>query len=110
MRHSVLGQRWVYDAVGDPVAVGCFVRALRGEQAQAEMELWDGDRLVERRQSAVRVRSETGRPGTVSTGVAVVDVDGVELRMARVVGTELDGPRRLVAAWADDEGVVAALS
>src|SRR5690554_5191481 len=26
MAHSVLGQRWVYDASGDPVALDCFAR------------------------------------------------------------------------------------
>ena len=29
MQHSVLGDRWIYDAAGDPVGVDCFVRALR---------------------------------------------------------------------------------
>ena len=64
MQHSALGDRWVYDAVGDPVAVACFGRALRGEQAQAEMELWEEGAVVERRESSVRLRVEAGRPST----------------------------------------------
>ncbi len=34
MQHSVLGDRWVYDAMGDPVAIDCFVRALRGDRSK----------------------------------------------------------------------------
>jgi hypothetical protein len=59
MQHSVLGDRWIYDATGDPVAVDCFVRALRGEQEQAAVEVWDGDALVERREPTVRVQVHT---------------------------------------------------
>lgn len=110
MQHSVLGARWVYDATGDPVAVGCFVRALQGEQDQADIEVWDGDILVERRESGVWLRREAGRPGAASTGVVAVEADGVELRVARVIGAELAGGRHLVAEWADGRGVVAALA
>ena len=35
MEHSVLGRRWVYDAAGDPVALGCYAAALAGRQQQA---------------------------------------------------------------------------
>lgn len=111
MQHSALGERWVYDATGDPVAVHCFVRALRGEQEQAGMELWDGDTLVGRREPTARVYAEPGSPGaTPSAGVAVVAADGIELRLARVIGTELNGERQLVAEWAGGRGVVAALA
>ena len=78
MQHSVLGKRWIYDAVGDPVSVGCFVRAVRGEQEQAEMELWDRDTLLGRRDSAVRLRPEPTQPGPAATDVAVVEADGMD--------------------------------
>ena len=111
MQHSALGKRWIYDATRDPVAVHCFVRALRGEQEQAGMELWDGDTLVGRREPTARVHPEPGRAGaTASTGVAVVEVDGIELWLARVIGSELNGERQLVAEWANGRGVVAALT
>ena len=32
MQHTELGRRWVYDAVGDPVAIACFARAVRGSR------------------------------------------------------------------------------
>ena len=41
--HSVLGTRWVYDAMADPVATACFLRALEGEQQQAEVHLYAED-------------------------------------------------------------------
>ena len=47
MEHSVLGRRWVYDATADPVAVGCYARALQGTQEQAVHEIWDGQTMVE---------------------------------------------------------------
>lgn len=61
LEHSVLGTRWVYDATADPVAQGCYLRALRGEQEQAVMELWDGDTLVGSLPAKVQVRREAGR-------------------------------------------------
>jgi maltokinase-like protein len=110
MQHSALGKRWIYDATGDPVALHCFVRALRGEQQQAGMELWDGDKFIGRREPTARVFAEPGDTAAEpSADVAVVEVDGAELRLAHVIGTELTGPRQLVAEWADGRGVVAAL-
>jgi hypothetical protein len=110
MHHSVLGKRWIYDAAGDSVSAGCYVRALRGEQEQAEMELWDGDTLIGRRESTVRLRSEPAQPGPDPTEVAVVDVDAVDLRIARLIGPELSGTRQLLVEWPDGRGAVAALA
>ena len=62
MQHSALGERWVYDAVGDPVAIACFGRALRGEQTQADMELWEEGAVVGRRESL---------SGSASSGASV---------------------------------------
>lgn len=56
MDHSVLGTRWIYEAAGDPVAVGCFTRALAGKQDQATLELYDGNDLVAQRDPTVAVR------------------------------------------------------
>lgn len=121
MEHSALGQRWVYEAHGDPVAQQCFVRALAGEQQQAEVEVWDGDRFVEHREPVVRVTLEEGAAeGSAegaaegaAEGVSVAQVDGVELRMVHVLepsgGSGLPGVRRLVATWPGGRGVVAAM-
>lgn len=58
MEHSVLGTRWVYDGTTDPVALGCYARALAGEQEQAVLELWDAGELVDRLPGSVVVRRE----------------------------------------------------
>ena len=110
MQHTALGERWVYDGVGDPVAVACFARALRGEQTQADMELLEDGALVGHRDSAVRLRVEDGAPSAPPGDAEVLEVDGGRLCIARTIGTDLDGERRLVAGWADGEGVVASWS
>jgi hypothetical protein len=104
LHHSVLGERWVYDAAGDPVGRACFVRALQGEQDQAEMEIWDGDRLVERRPTIVQVRREHR-----NADVRVGDVDEARLVLVRVIGEPADGSDVLVAEWPGGSGVVVAL-
>jgi hypothetical protein len=110
MQHSALGERWIYDAVGDPVAIACFARAVRGQQTEADMELRDGDAVVGRRESTVRLRVEPGRPSASPGDAEVLEVEGGELSIARTIGTDLDGEHRLFAAWPNGEGVVAAWS
>ena len=59
MDHAVLGQRWVYDACGDPVFAGELVAMLRGEAAQAEEVVigQDGTRTVRAPGATARVTS-----------------------------------------------------
>jgi hypothetical protein len=45
-----------------------------------------------------------------ASDLVTVDVDGAELRIARVIGTEVDGARRLIAEWTDGRAAVAALA
>ena len=110
MEHSVLGRRWVYDAMADPVARRALLGALSGTVEQAAWEVWDGDRLVETRQPTVRVRTEgsTGRAPVEAGQVTVEEADSVvrvdlgtaELRVARVLGRPLPGEARLIGDWA----------
>jgi hypothetical protein len=98
MEHSVLGRRWVYDAVGDPVALACYAAALAGRQEQAAFELWDGGTRVGQRPPSVALAASG--PGPV----------GGEIRLYRLPGDpegEPAGGRRLVAAWDGGSGVVA---
>jgi hypothetical protein len=97
MEHSVLGQRWIYDARHDPVAVACFERALAGDQAQASLELYDGDQLVARRDPGV-VLHRREVPGT-AVGA---------LHLATDLAESLEGREQLVATWTGGEAVVAA--
>jgi hypothetical protein len=99
MEHGVLGDRWIYDGLGDPVALGCFERALRDEQRQATLEVFDSGRLVEKRSSTVTVTFVHG--------------DSAERRGLAIAG-DLAEPlettgAHLRATWAGGEAVVAAL-
>ena len=100
MQHSVLGERWVYPAAADPVATGCFERALRGEQQQASIEIHDGDRVVARRESDVRLRTE-GDGGA-----------GAELRLVDDPSADVPSSAglRLLATVGDVEAVIAYLA
>lgn len=95
--HSVLGQRWVYDGTTDPVAIDCFRRALRGEQHQAVLELWEDGRMVGTREPTVRLDAQ-----------AEASTDGTTVRIFRDLGDASSGPA-LVARWAGGEAVIAEL-
>ncbi len=105
VEHSVLGTRWVYDGTRDEVALACFRRALSGEQEQAELEVWEGDRLVGRREQQV-VLSREPATGDDDTGAT----RSGSLLLPHVLDGDLEGRSRLRARWADQEAVVAALS
>lgn len=102
MEHSVLGTRWVYDGTEDEVARACFHRALTGEQEQAELEVWEEGRAVERRPQQVLVTRESGDDGA---GPA----RGGRVLLPRVLDGEPEGRSRLRARWADQQAVVAVL-
>ena len=115
MQHSVLGERFVYDATTDQVAVTCLGRALRGEQQPSVWEIHDQGRVVGRRDPSVglTLRSDPGsREDTGPVGCVVVPLDDAgELRIARVLGVDEPGGRtQLVATWDGGSGVVAGLS
>ncbi|SBT38095.1 CG0192-related protein [Micromonospora auratinigra] len=106
MEHSVLGRRWVYDAVGDPVYQRALAAAVLAgaDQAQEYFEV-DGERQV-------RPPSMTLTPGRyagTADGVPAPVVDGdptlirtgpVALALVRrpVAGVGA-GPGRLTGAW-----------
>lgn len=106
MQHSVLGERYVYDGLGDEVAIDCFARALAGEQEQAVLEVHDGDEAVEISPPSVRLRLEVDE-GEQPPSLTALMEDGVPFTVARTVGG-LDGTVRLTATWDGGEGVVAA--
>lgn len=106
MQHSLLGERHVYDGLGDEVAIDCFARALAGEQQQAELEIHDGDEVVGIRPQSVRLRLEVDE-GEQPPSLTALMEDGEPFTVARTVGG-LDGAVRLVATWDGGEGVIAA--
>jgi len=107
--HSVLGRRWVYDAIGDPVYAAVLASAILGGPGQAEEMVDMGDRL-ERREPTMVVHG-SGQPGagaaaggliSVSDGdPAVLVTEGVELTVVRVLARAGDHPgaERLTGTW-----------
>jgi hypothetical protein len=79
--HSVLGQRWVYDACGDPVYAGALTRAIFTGAGQAE-EFLEVDGRLERRAPTMTV---------TSSGAAAADIPAVDA-IRRVE----DGDRTLI--------------
>ena len=107
MEHSVLGRRWVYDACGDPVwAQGLATTVLTGGREAEEVVDEDGT-LVPRRATA-QVHG-SGRPGTEvpvlsrpecrDGELTVVRAAGLELVLARVVGTAVTAEETLTGRW-----------
>lgn len=110
--HSALGPRWVYPAAADPVALGCFERALRGEQQAAEFDEYDAGRFVRRRPQtvALSVQGDAAGTGEVRFADVVRPAAGLDTGLdAGFAATLPDDARRLVAAWDGGAGVVAAL-
>lgn len=128
MEHSVLGTRWVYDGLSDPVSQEVLRRALRGEQEQALLEIHDdAGSIVQRPEPDVRVRlvvADTAAAGTPALAsvedafdaVGTGDERFLVARRPSVPGAGLgqgvghsQGGSRLVATWAKGEAVIAAL-
>lgn len=112
--HSVLGERWVYDAVGDPVYAAVLATVIReaGHAAVEEFEV-DGER-VPRETDLTLSGSGAGLPApTTITGVrdgepAVITTDTVTLTVHRVPTIAVDpaGAGVLTACWAGQEAPV----
>lgn len=106
LQHSVLGERYVYDGLGDELALDCFRRAICGEQSQAELRIVaDDGELIEIQEQSVTLSLEVDEGERLPTGEELLD--GEPFTIARTLG-DLDGTVRLRAVWADGEGVVAA--
>lgn len=98
MEHSVLGRRWVYRGEGDPVALGCFRRAIDGEQEQAVEEVWDGDKLIAVREPKVRLSVVPGAAADAAVAIAT-DLDlGAAATTGPALRAEWDGGSAIVAS------------
>jgi hypothetical protein len=101
--HSVLGKRWVYDAVGDPAYVAAVANAALsgGRQAELVVEI-DGERVV---REPTAVVAGSGTEG--STAVTVPDVAEIGMRPERgVTVVEAGGLRLVVARVLGDEDIL----
>jgi hypothetical protein len=116
--HSVLGQRWTYDGCGDPVWASTLVAGILTGAQQSQMYFEDGGQRVDipPRMQVRGSGDETSAPA-VDAIDAVHDVEdvttvrcgGLEIDVARVVGTPLgDGPH-LTGTVGDTDGLVLAV-
>jgi hypothetical protein len=95
--HSVLGKRWVYDAVGDPVYAAALASAVLAGTGQAE-EFMDVDGTLEPRALTMDIASTgSGTAPAVKKIVSVTDGDPTVIRTDTV---ELVVVRRLDAGAA----------
>jgi hypothetical protein len=93
--HSVLGERWVYDACGDPVYAAVLASAILGETRQAE-EFFEVDGRLVRHEDTMTVTSSGPRQAIVpvvgsarrivADDPAVIVTDSVELTVLRRLG------------------------
>jgi hypothetical protein len=109
MSHSVLGERWVYDACGDPVYAATLAATIITGSSQAE-EFVEVDGELRLRAPSIAVLG-SGIAATIPTDLISVDdldptvivTDSVELSVVRVLpsgGAALDDERgTLVATW-----------
>jgi hypothetical protein len=98
--HGVLGQRWVYDAVHDPVFVQQLLALIQGEsQPQAQSVSHTPDDTVTSNFTAPN--RLTAESGTVRDGTEITVTDDAVLHIVRVLqpDTEPDGVGQVTANW-----------
>ena len=101
--HSVLGQRWVYDACGDPVYASALTSAIFAGTGQAE-EFFEVDGRLERREPTMVVIGSGAQDADVPAADALrrvveddptlIVTDSVQLAVVR----RLDGSNQLAGA------------
>ncbi|WP_159571914.1 hypothetical protein [Curtobacterium sp. 18060] len=115
MDHSVLGRRWVYDAVGDPVHADVLRRTIVTGGHEAELELANDAGRRPKDAWAHGSGSEPDSPdvtsvhATTTGAVTSIATDHGTIVIARVVGTALPEGEKLTGTWTDDSGVLAVL-
>ena len=114
MTHTVLGDRWIYDGLLDPVAVAAFVTAALTGGTQAAVEHDDADGTHHVREPTVHVTG-SGVPGSGVPGLGALSVASdertttvtsgpVELVLARVVPLPAaSGGAVLTGTWPGQE-------
>jgi hypothetical protein len=116
--HSVLGTRWVYDAVGDPVFVAALAETIRTGGGEATEYLQTPDGPVARESLMTLRGSGAQAPGTAAEIVRVDDGDPAtiltnvgELSVARLPSADrADTTLSLTGSWGDQSATLAILS
>lgn len=102
MDHTLLGPRWIYDAIGDPVYQSVLAATILTGGTQAELMREFADGRTQIAEPTVRVKGS----GTRS------DVPPADLEIVRVLdGAAPEGDEALTGTWASaDEPVVLAVA
>jgi hypothetical protein len=109
MEHGVLGRRWAYDAVHDPVFVATLLALLRGDtqpQQQSVTDTVDDTVLA----SCEGFEQLAAAPEVTANGPAGTDIQvcpGLVLRVRRLLGGEApatEGVGGVSACWQDADG------
>lgn len=102
MDHTLLGPRWIYDAIGDPVYQSVLAATILTGGTQAELVREFADGRTQIAEPTVRVKGS----GTRS------DVPPADLEIVRVLdGAAPEGDEALTGTWAGaDEPVVLAVA
>lgn len=90
MDHTLLGPRWVYHAIGDPVYLSVLATTILTGGTQAELVREFADGRTEIAEPAVRVKGSGAR-----TDVPPVDLDVVQV----LDGTKPEGDEVLTGTW-----------
>lgn len=94
--HSVLGSRWVYDGVADPVLVATMTATILTGGRQADQEVESGGQRQARTSSAtVRGSGEAASPAPAA---------GAELVVVRRIGDTIEADETLTGQWRDGGG------
>ncbi|AXT86469.1 hypothetical protein C6I20_15665 [Aeromicrobium sp. A1-2] len=109
MQHSVLGDRWVYDACGDPVYAQTLAAAILTGGTQAAIEIDDhGHRSSAEPTARVKGSGLLTKLGTVGlvdvrdedeTTVVVTSVAEIVVRRVIGAGSSVLGEHELVGTW-----------
>lgn len=94
--HSVLGSRWVYDGLADPVLVATMTATIVTGGRQADQEIESGGQRQARTSSAtVRGSGEASAP---------LPLEGLELVVVRRIGDAIEADETLTGQWRDGGG------
>ncbi|AZZ49841.1 hypothetical protein C5E02_11815 [Rathayibacter rathayi] len=109
VEHTVLGRRWVYDGLGDPVAVAAFATAIRTGAREVEQYVEeDGHRIICPPTATVQGSGVGGGPveppaslrAQSDARTTTTSADGLTLVLARVLAPPfLEGERHLTGSW-----------
>lgn len=114
MDHSVLGPRWVYDAVGDPVHADVLHRAIVTGGTEADIQVAVDGRFEPGPKFATARGSGSAEHAASITSVRVatagalttITTDAGDLVLLRVLGTPAPAGETLTASWADHSALL----